>query len=66
MNIKGERQKNMVPYESELKGSIDPNKGYTMLGKPKDLKVNQGFNHQFYPMKSDYEKIVENQKSDDT
>jgi hypothetical protein len=66
MNIKEERNKKMVPYESELKGSIDPNKGFTMVRKPKNLKVNQGFNHQFYPIKSEYEKIIENQKSDDT
>jgi hypothetical protein len=54
----------IMPTETVPKSSIELNKGFTIVGKPKEKKLIQGFNHNFYTIKSDFDEINENQKED--
>ena len=59
-----EKLKNIKPNETEIKSSIELNKGFSIVGKPKEVKIKTGFNHALYSIKSDFELIGENIKDD--
>lgn len=58
------KQIEITPIESNIKSSIELNKGYTIVGKPKEIKYKQGFNHNFYTIKSEFDMIKESQRED--
>lgn len=54
----------LIPQETNYKSSIELNKGFTILGKPTENKIKQGFNHHFYTLRSEFDVIMENQRTD--
>lgn len=58
-----EKEKNNH-IETKVISSIELNKGFSIVGKPKPEKMLTGFNHEFYTIKSDVDNIMSNQKDD--
>lgn len=64
IEIKEKSLSKIMPTETVPKSSIELNRGFTIVGKPKEQKLKHGFNHNFYTLKSEFDEIIDNQKED--
>lgn len=56
---KDEKNKEIITELPAIKSSIDTNRGFTIVGKPKDLLPKSNFNHNFYTIKSEFDNLIE-------
>ena len=48
-----------TPYLPPVKSSIEINKGFSIVGKPKEIKNKSSSSDKFYLLKSEFDQLVE-------